>query len=30
VETANSAILAAVKGKQAQLGCSTEPFIPRA
>ena len=27
VETANSAILAAVKGKQAQLGCSTEPFI---
>jgi NitT/TauT family transport system substrate-binding protein len=27
VETANSAILAAVKGKRAQLGCSTEPFI---
>jgi NitT/TauT family transport system substrate-binding protein len=27
VETANSAILATVKGKQAQLGCSTEPFI---
>ena len=27
VETANSAILAAVRGKQAQLGCSTEPFI---
>jgi NitT/TauT family transport system substrate-binding protein len=27
VETANSAILAAVRGKAAQLGCSTEPFI---
>jgi NitT/TauT family transport system substrate-binding protein len=27
VETANSAILAAVKGRRAQLGCSTEPFI---
>ena len=27
VETANSAILAAVRGKQAVLGCSTEPFI---
>src|SRR5438128_4752459 len=27
VETANSAILSAVKGKQAQIGCSTEPFI---
>jgi NitT/TauT family transport system substrate-binding protein len=27
VETANSAILAAVRGKRAQLGCSTEPFI---
>jgi len=27
LETANSAILATVKGKQAQLGCSTEPFI---
>jgi NitT/TauT family transport system substrate-binding protein len=27
VETANSAILAAVKGQRAQLGCSTEPFI---
>ena len=27
IETANSAILAAVKGKRAQLGCSTEPFI---
>jgi len=27
VETANSAILAAVKGKRAQIGCSTEPFI---
>ena len=27
METANSAILAAVRGKQAQLGCSTEPFI---
>jgi NitT/TauT family transport system substrate-binding protein len=27
VETANSAILAAVRGKQAQVGCSTEPFI---
>src|SRR6516165_12645574 len=26
VETANSAILAAVKGKRAQLGCSTEPY----
>src|ERR1700722_9586580 len=27
VETANSAILPAVKIKQAQIGCSTEPFI---
>jgi NitT/TauT family transport system substrate-binding protein len=27
VETANSAIIAVVKAKQAQLGCSTEPFI---
>src|SRR5216683_7416366 len=27
VETANSAILAAVKGRRAQLGCSTEPYI---
>ena len=27
VETANSAILPAVKNKQAQIGCSTEPFI---
>src|SRR5436190_18674001 len=27
VETANSAILAAVKGKRAQIGCSTEPYI---
>src|SRR6202140_1691133 len=27
VETANSAILAAVRAKRAQLGCSTEPFI---
>src|SRR6202047_3390251 len=27
VETANSAILPGVKGKQAQIGCSTEPFI---
>jgi NitT/TauT family transport system substrate-binding protein len=27
VETANSAILAAVRGRRAQLGCSTEPFI---
>jgi NitT/TauT family transport system substrate-binding protein len=27
VETANSAILAAVRGKRAQLGCSTEPYI---
>ena len=27
VETANSAILAAVRAKQAQIGCSTEPFI---
>ena len=27
VETANSAILAAVSGKAAQFGCSTEPFI---
>src|SRR6202167_2269481 len=26
VETANSAILPAVKAKQAQIGCSTEPF----
>jgi NitT/TauT family transport system substrate-binding protein len=27
VETANSAILPAVKNKQAQIGCSTEPFV---
>src|SRR5580693_9597509 len=27
VETANSAILPAVRAKQAQIGCSTEPFI---
>jgi NitT/TauT family transport system substrate-binding protein len=27
VETANSAILAAVRSKQATLGCSTEPYI---
>jgi NitT/TauT family transport system substrate-binding protein len=27
VETANSAILAAVRGKAAQIGCVTEPFI---
>jgi NitT/TauT family transport system substrate-binding protein len=27
VETANSAILPAVRGKQAVIGCSTEPFI---
>ena len=27
VETANSAILPVVKNKQAQIGCSTEPFI---
>ncbi len=27
VETANSAILAAVRGKAAQIGCATEPFI---
>ena len=27
VETANSAILPAVRNKQAQIGCSTEPFI---
>jgi len=27
VETANSAILAAVRGRRAQLGCSTEPYI---
>src|SRR3954453_1542802 len=27
VETANSAILAAVRGKRAQLGCATEPYI---
>src|SRR5437764_3768368 len=27
VETANSAILAAVRGKRAQIGCSTEPYI---
>jgi NitT/TauT family transport system substrate-binding protein len=27
VETANSAILAAVRGKAAQFGCATEPFV---
>jgi len=27
IETANSAIHVAVKGKRAQIGCSTEPFI---
>src|SRR5580700_194595 len=27
IETANSAILPVVKNKQAQIGCSTEPFI---
>src|SRR5437667_4520987 len=27
VETANSAILAAIKGRRAQIGCSTEPYI---
>jgi NitT/TauT family transport system substrate-binding protein len=27
IETANSAILPAVRNKQAQIGCSTEPFI---
>jgi NitT/TauT family transport system substrate-binding protein len=27
VETANSAILPAVRGKQAVIGCSTEPFV---
>jgi NitT/TauT family transport system substrate-binding protein len=27
VETANSAVLAAVRGRQAQFGCATEPFI---
>jgi NitT/TauT family transport system substrate-binding protein len=27
IETANSAILAVVKNKQAQIGCVTEPFI---
>ena len=27
IETANSAILPTVKNKQAQIGCSTEPFI---
>jgi len=27
VETANSAILPVVRNKQAQIGCSTEPFI---
>jgi NitT/TauT family transport system substrate-binding protein len=27
VETANSAILPVVKNKQAQIGCSTEPFV---
>jgi NitT/TauT family transport system substrate-binding protein len=27
VETSNSAVLAAVKGRQAQIGCLTEPFI---
>ena len=27
VETANSAILPVVSSKQAQIGCSTEPFI---
>jgi len=27
IETANSAVLPVVKNKQAQIGCSTEPFI---
>jgi NitT/TauT family transport system substrate-binding protein len=27
VEIANSAVLAAVRSKQAQIGCSTEPFV---
>ena len=27
VETANSAILPVVRNKQAQIGCSTEPFV---
>lgn len=27
IETANSAVLPIVRGKQAQIGCSTEPFI---
>jgi NitT/TauT family transport system substrate-binding protein len=27
IETANSAILATVRGRQAQIGCVTEPFI---
>jgi NitT/TauT family transport system substrate-binding protein len=27
VETANSAVLATVRGRQAQIGCVTEPFI---
>ena len=27
VETANSAVLAAVRGRQAQFGCATEPYI---
>jgi NitT/TauT family transport system substrate-binding protein len=27
VETANSAVLATVRGRQAQIGCATEPFI---
>jgi NitT/TauT family transport system substrate-binding protein len=27
IETANSAVLPIVKNKQAQIGCSTEPFI---
>jgi NitT/TauT family transport system substrate-binding protein len=27
VETANSAVLAAVRGRQAQIGCATEPFV---
>jgi len=27
IETANSAVLPTVRGKRAQIGCSTEPFI---
>ena len=27
VETANSAVLATIRGRQAQIGCVTEPFI---